>query len=136
MKMKMTRNEDGFGIDITEWGLPKTEEAVQSLVDLAKKAASEALEIAISTYPPEVFFMCLVDDDDDPLMISVGIPLGESDGDSPSWNFSLTELVEKELELTPNVNDVDSMNAIGSALRALADRIDQRIAKINIGGIA
>jgi hypothetical protein len=98
---KIVSKHDAGGFGFHTWNLA-TEGVFEELTSrfdvLLKRMIEEGLELAAAEYEASIY--CL---GDDPLEISIELPLGESEfSDGPRWKVSLRELVELEIELAEN----------------------------------
>lgn len=118
-------------IGFLKWNL----EAQEKLDDVMAEILDEGLQIA-ATYEVEAY-LAPDDDIEKPTMITVMIPIGEHEGEGPTWQFSFDDLIadficfveEGEGEGGPITDPATRPKAIAirDRLRALADQIDARI---------
>lgn len=135
----------GEKVDISTWSLQSVEGLKQEIERVAYAAANEALTLAISYeafawFPHEWDFGDQPSDGingplpDDPMTIHINLPLGEHDGEGPTWSVSLRTMVREAIDGSMSPADgkiatehVKGMAAIRDGLRGLAQAIDDAL---------
>jgi hypothetical protein len=149
---KATMTTEDIKIDISKWTMgeetaEKFKAALQTMVTRADmtvleavvmEAATDALNIAAGEYPADVMFPVAWDSPEfpgdnqkDPMMIRITLPLSDESKDMPAWYVSLADMVEESLHLHGYDDGVEyyseGLARLRDAFLALAARIDEVI---------
>lgn len=135
-------------VDITTWTLIAFEEFKASMQKGIRDAASEALTIAVTEYPCEVWFPHTWNvppapqdgingpPPSDPMTIYVMLPLGPTEGTGPTWGFSLRDLLQNLIDdrttrdgALPLTDETRCVAQIRDELLEIVARIDVAFAK-------
>ena len=132
------RRKNSPPIDFSDWNLFDEDELASFFKSLLKKGFEHATE----NYNCYAWFIGESDENfeaDAPTDIIVSLPIGETDGDSPEWTFSLTEMIKDMIEMnecgpTGKSGPIDEdakpqLTAIRDDLRRLANLIDMALAR-------
>lgn len=124
---KPSPDSSPMGFNRWHWGIDFT-----SILDEAVgNAVSSTLAEALTENPPDVYFRYQYSASGDPLRITIMLPFGEDEDSNPSWESSLSDLVDDMLETHREWDGKVSKDSeekflipIAKGLRELADRID------------
>jgi hypothetical protein len=117
-------------IGIHTWNLDAVKEGMEDVINNALK---EAMEIATSEYPCTAWFVNDFSDDPnaDMSMIAVSLQLDDGEGEEPTWEFSLSDLVRKVVDYADD-EDRPKIVTLRDLLRDLADELDEAMARSSV----
>lgn len=127
---------------LKDWDLPALEANLERLGELIKVAAAEAIEHTLTSDEWDFGFPAEWGDHnghrgtapDDPMLMTVGVPLGELDLTTVEFAVSLRDVVAEIIEerVSPSTGKISKKESLGplrlaQGFRALADMLESKI---------
>ena len=120
-------------VDLEELRLPQTDALLETFSSIVRKAASEAIEIAITegdwrfSFPAE--YGCRDGrggpPPEDPMTLAFSVPIGDAEFGSPEFSCSLREIVQEVISDNCYPQDSGKIEADNDSARIAISRLSQ-----------